>query len=501
MPNIPQVKISGTTYDIKDNTARNQISTLRSDLRISNPATFDKKRQYLGTNQQGFSEWHDIEVDKILNVEGVPADGKATGDAIIAALERAVHKPLTDKDGEQGQLLMSNGDGTTTWTDAGTPSQAEVGEAVENWLDEHPEATTTVQDGSISLAKLTPELTGMIGSFGVNVVSLGVLPTDAQSVALQKINEIISRNEYSLLFIPPEIDYGYSAKDNIKPYSSNVTKRLVIIDMSRDATYGTEEEAYDGMQLRMWFFTPNETNGQHDGNGFFVEGNYHPYIKISNNGDQSDSNYSRSSLIFAEKNKPVWQLATGVYNTDKDFHIARYLDDGSGSVLFVIGRQTGNMCVGANYLGFELGIFKKPVYVIADGSYLTVMDTTASTKQFLYQRRLTSTGENVYFNGKTAFVYNLSSGSPQISASTENGYLAVEFNKDSGLTVTNVGRTASLFTLKNEGLFTRGVSGNGYRSNQRPTVTTIGTMIFDTTIGKPIWWSGSKWVDATGAAV
>ena len=149
MPNIPQVKISGTTYDIKDNTARNQISTLRSDLRISNPTTFDKKRQYLGTNQQGFSEWHDIEVDKILNVEGVPADGKATGDAIIAALERAVHKPLADKDGEQGQLLMSNGDGTTTWTDAGTPSQAEVGEAVENWLDEHPEATTTVQDSTL----------------------------------------------------------------------------------------------------------------------------------------------------------------------------------------------------------------------------------------------------------------------------------------------------------------------------------------------------------------
>jgi hypothetical protein len=29
----------------------------------------------------------------------------------------------------------------------------------------------------------------------------------------------------------------------------------------------------------------------------------------------------------------------------------------------------------------------------------------------------------------------------------------------------------------------------------------VGQMFFDTTIGKPIWWNGSKWVDATGTAV
>jgi len=32
----------------------------------------------------------------------------------------------------------------------------------------------------------------------------------------------------------------------------------------------------------------------------------------------------------------------------------------------------------------------------------------------------------------------------------------------------------------------------------RPTVTRIGFRYFDTTLGKPIWWSGSEWVDATG---
>lgn len=35
----------------------------------------------------------------------------------------------------------------------------------------------------------------------------------------------------------------------------------------------------------------------------------------------------------------------------------------------------------------------------------------------------------------------------------------------------------------------------------RPTTRSTGYMYFDTTLGKPIWWSGAAWVDATGATV
>lgn len=41
---------------------------------------------------------------------------------------------------------------------------------------------------------------------------------------------------------------------------------------------------------------------------------------------------------------------------------------------------------------------------------------------------------------------------------------------------------------------------NGTTAN-RPTATATGQFYFDTTIGKPIWWSGAAWVDATGAGV
>lgn len=40
-------------------------------------------------------------------------------------------------------------------------------------------------------------------------------------------------------------------------------------------------------------------------------------------------------------------------------------------------------------------------------------------------------------------------------------------------------------------------------NNQRPSLSNVdkGTMYFDNTLNKPIFWDGSKWVDATGATV
>lgn len=37
--------------------------------------------------------------------------------------------------------------------------------------------------------------------------------------------------------------------------------------------------------------------------------------------------------------------------------------------------------------------------------------------------------------------------------------------------------------------------------SNRPTNVLVGFQYFDTTINKPIFWDGSKWIDATGATV
>lgn len=48
----------------------------------------------------------------------------------------------------------------------GKPTDAQVTSAVDAWLDAHPEATTTVEDGSISEAKLDNNLKGVVADVG-----------------------------------------------------------------------------------------------------------------------------------------------------------------------------------------------------------------------------------------------------------------------------------------------------------------------------------------------
>ena len=45
-------------------------------------------------------------------------------------------------------------DGEVEWAEVGQPTDEQTNNAVKNWLNEHPEATTTVQDGSIEEIKI-----------------------------------------------------------------------------------------------------------------------------------------------------------------------------------------------------------------------------------------------------------------------------------------------------------------------------------------------------------
>lgn len=82
-----------------------------------------------------------------------------------------VSKPSTNPDGTNGQILRTLGNGNTEWVSVGLPTDAQTAEAVSDWLDAHPEATTTVQDHSLTYDKLvtgtmgyvTPEMFGAKG--------------------------------------------------------------------------------------------------------------------------------------------------------------------------------------------------------------------------------------------------------------------------------------------------------------------------------------------------
>ena len=66
------------------------------------------------------------------------------------------------KYGSDGQVLRTNGDGTTMWQNPAAPTDQQASAAISEWLTAHPEATTTVQDGSITQSKLAASLENAI---------------------------------------------------------------------------------------------------------------------------------------------------------------------------------------------------------------------------------------------------------------------------------------------------------------------------------------------------
>jgi hypothetical protein len=42
---------------------------------------------------------------------------------------------------------------------------------------------------------------------------------------------------------------------------------------------------------------------------------------------------------------------------------------------------------------------------------------------------------------------------------------------------------------------------NNGTTAERPTTVIIGQQYFDTTLGRPIWWDGTEWVDSTGSSI
>ena len=64
-----------------------------------------------------------------------------------------------DKTAPQGYILTATNEGNgSTWSPVGLPTDEQTKEAVSEWLDEHPEVTTTVEDGSLTEEKLSDEL-------------------------------------------------------------------------------------------------------------------------------------------------------------------------------------------------------------------------------------------------------------------------------------------------------------------------------------------------------
>lgn len=110
-----------------------------------------------------YTDTHQLNLDWIIKII---KEITSTYPGRFDALEQAVNNkmPLAINQGENGNILVNIGNGESEWQDFSTAVTEQINEAVSLWLDEHPEATTTVQDGTISYNKLNTDMKTKVDS-------------------------------------------------------------------------------------------------------------------------------------------------------------------------------------------------------------------------------------------------------------------------------------------------------------------------------------------------
>ena len=114
--------------------------------------------------------WEELKnmIDPTLSLSGKAADAAKVGEAVNAEATRAkrVEEEIAKRIGQLKEEKIdnpsSNDDGKIArakaggveWVDVGQPTDAQTESAVTKWLNKHPEATTTVQDGAITKNKI-----------------------------------------------------------------------------------------------------------------------------------------------------------------------------------------------------------------------------------------------------------------------------------------------------------------------------------------------------------
>lgn len=115
-----------------------------------------------------------IAVDKSLTIPDAAADAFITGNEIKSLKSNKIPFPdaPASKFGNNGQVLTTNGDGSTAWAGYGKPTDSQTAEALSNYIADHPEIVSTIQDGSLTIDKfvqsqapyITPEMFGAVGN-------------------------------------------------------------------------------------------------------------------------------------------------------------------------------------------------------------------------------------------------------------------------------------------------------------------------------------------------
>lgn len=344
----------------------------------------------------------------------------------------------------------------------------------------------TSQQLNNNFSQLDSDKIGKEWMYFLNPTDFGASAVNSKTgnkAAIQAAIAEVDRQGGGLVVIPPYVEYGYSRNvPSTFPDLKSVLNNVIVMDMST----GDNANGRNGMQLKYFTKTDGiETDGQHDGNTFFWRGDWHPAFLIMNDRDDASATNYRASVIFGTRGVTKWRIGQGTKTRGE-----------GGTPIDAPQEELEHFLISGNDIDGGSGLTTMLVILKTNGWF--GFNTGNPLADFHFRGR----GDNdpkhtmlIESPGGSAYLELKSSGVSRQLACTTAG----------DLVVLNKAGNASVATIYDEGTakFNKGVGGGTCTSSTRPSLTPqqAGTHIFDTTIGKPIWWNGSSWRDAIGNAV
>ena len=177
------LKVGDSEFEIADAQARQDVDQLKEDIgTLSELETSAKENLVEAINEANANGGSEVEVrNKILYIDGVPQDIKGVDvkvtngtlyiDGVPQTIEGLDGVGISNiaKTGTSGlvdtyTIAMTDGTTYTFTVTNGDASDAKIQQFIDDWLDEHPEATTTVQDGAITMPKLSADVKSQLGT-------------------------------------------------------------------------------------------------------------------------------------------------------------------------------------------------------------------------------------------------------------------------------------------------------------------------------------------------
>lgn len=194
--------------------------------------------------------------------------------------------------------------------------------------------------------------------------------------------------------IPQLIDCGF-VNNNATTYPdfTGVNNDITIVDYGVADADGSGNKA--GAQVRTWFYTKQTTPpGQHDGNGNWIYGAWHPYYSVNNTAQLAAPNAPsrtafdnrRASLLFNNDGISTWRFGQGTlagasYTNEElsNFVLEHYQAPGDtlpNYAPLTIERKTGNWSIGG---GTNAPLAMLSVKNVSAGYWTALFESLATT--------------------------------------------------------------------------------------------------------------------------